>query len=112
MRISRVTIPISRFSFNGQKIKYKVNFQTNYPIDDGTNSTEYLSETDALRPGELTYTYYTLVEGWYDDREGGNQITKITGPMTLYAHWTENLIQDHRLPGHAGRDVRHATGAE
>ena len=52
-----------KVQLNGQKIKYKVNFQTNYPIDDGTNSTEYLSETDALRPGELTYTYYTLVEG-------------------------------------------------
>ena len=87
-----------KVQLNGQKIKYKVNFQTNYPIDDGTNSTEYLSETDALRPGELTYTYYTLVEGWYDDREGGNQITKITGPMTLYAHWTENLIKTTASP--------------
>lgn len=87
-----------KVKLNGHKIKYKVNFQTNYPIDDGTNSTEYLSETDTLRPGELTYTYYTLVEGWYDDREGGNQITKITGPMTLYAHWTENLIKTTASP--------------
>jgi len=27
-------------------------------------------------------------DGWYDAAVGGNKITNITGPITLYAHWT------------------------
>lgn len=79
---------------DGKLVKYKVDFKANYNA--GTYM-EYLSTDDPLPADPFGRKYYTL-EGWSDTSEGGQMITQITEPTTLYAHWTENLIKTTASP--------------
>ncbi|WP_026497926.1 InlB B-repeat-containing protein [Butyrivibrio sp. WCD2001] len=69
---------------------YTVTFDANGGQAEEVSRTRNYGEAYGAFP-EATNGYLKL-EGWYDAREGGNQINisdKVKGDITLYAHWYE-----------------------
>jgi uncharacterized repeat protein (TIGR02543 family) len=69
------------------------NYTISYNLDGGVNGANpisYTIETETLALRDATKAGYIFI-GWYDAKEGGNEVTEITkgstGNKTLYARW-------------------------
>ena len=70
-----------------------VRFDPNYSGASISNETYNIGQAMGTLPTEPTRSGYTFL-GWFTDPTNGTQVdenTVITGPITFYAHWAENI---------------------
>ncbi len=90
-RFCKNIVPAGQQNKPSDEVKsYTVTFNLNYGSNDTYQTATVNEGNTTKKPSDPTRTGYTF-NGWYKEKTGGTAFDfaeKITGDITLYAHWT------------------------